>query len=85
MRLTDIFLLIIISILGTLGISQVIPSEKINLISDELFILYSYLRKGSNILKKKVEDKIKIIQIFNNIESKIIQTLIKNQDVKTLK
>lgn len=38
------FLLIIISILGTLGISQVIPCEKINLISDSIDAIYFYLK-----------------------------------------
>jgi hypothetical protein len=40
---------------------------KINLIQDEIFILYSYLRKGSGILKKKVEERIKVVEIFTTI------------------
>lgn len=57
---------------------QFLEHAKINLIQDEIFILYSYLRKGSAILKKKIEDKIKIVEIFNTIEDKIIMTVLKN-------
>lgn len=38
------FFLIFISILGTLGISQAIPKENINLISDSLDAIYYYLK-----------------------------------------
>jgi hypothetical protein len=39
----------------------------INKIQDKIFIFYSYLRKGAGILKKKFENKVKIVDIFNNI------------------
>ncbi len=57
---------------------QFLEHAKINLIQDEIFILYSYLRKGSAILKKKIEDRIKIVEIFNTIEEKIIMAVLKN-------
>ena len=33
----------------------------LNLIKDKIFVMYSYLRKGAGLLKKKIENKAKIV------------------------
>lgn len=57
----------------------------INKIQDKIFIFYSYLRKGAAILKKKFENKVKIVDIFNSIETKILPVVLKREDTKTTK
>ena len=47
--------------------TEFLTEAKIRLIQDQIFIFYSYLRKGGNIIKKKFEDKIKVVQIYNKI------------------
>jgi len=43
------------------------------------------LRKGAGILKKKFENKVKIVDIFNSIESKLLPVILKREDTKTAK
>ena len=57
----------------------------LNLIQDKIFVFYSYLRKGSGILKKKFENKVKIVEIFNNISKKMLPLLKQKEDVRTIK
>ena len=47
--------------------------------------MYSYLRKGASLLKKKLEDKSKIVSIFNIIQEKLIPVLLTKQDTRTMK
>ena len=47
--------------------------------------MYSYLRKGAALLKKKVESKAKIVEIFNDIQEKLIPILIEKADTRSLK
>ena len=56
-----------------------------NLIKDKIFVMYSYLRKGASLLKKKLEDKSKIVSIFNIIQEKLIPVLLTKQDTRTMK
>ena len=55
------------------------------LIQDLLFIFYSYLRKGGNIIRKKFEDKVRVVGLYNQIEEKLIKGCIQRDDAKTLK
>ena len=57
----------------------------INLIQDKLFVFYSYLRKGSAILKKKFENKVKIVEVFNTISKKLLPILLQKEDARTIK
>jgi len=46
---------------------EFLEDSKSKLIQDQIFLFYSYLRKGGNIIKKKFEDKVRVIEIYNKI------------------
>jgi hypothetical protein len=37
------------------------------LIQDQIFLLYSYLRKGANLIRKKFEDKVRVVELYGKI------------------
>lgn len=55
------------------------------LIQDQIFLFYSYLRKGGNIIRKKFEEKVRVVELYGKIEEKLLKRCIENGDGKTLK
>ena len=59
--------------------------SEINLIQEKIFVMYSYLRKGGALLKKKFENKVKIVELFTKILQHILPVLLLKKDSRTLK
>jgi hypothetical protein len=46
---------------------QFLHEAQTKLIQDQIFLFYSYLRKGGNIIKKKFEDKVRVVELYGKI------------------
>lgn len=52
---------------------EFLQDSQSRLIQDLIFTFYSYLRKGGGIIKKKFEDKVRVVELYNQIEAKLIK------------
>ena len=65
--------------------SQFLAEAQRKLIQDQIFLLYSYLRKGGNIIKNKFEDRVRVADLYAKIEEALLKPSLKVTDVKTIK
>ena len=43
------------------------------------------MRKGGNIIRKKFEEKVRVVELYGKIEEKLLKKCIESGDGKTLK
>jgi hypothetical protein len=55
------------------------------LIQDQLFLFYSYLRRGGKLIKEKFNNVVKVADMYSKIEEKLLKKVIERADSKTLK